>query len=278
MALKAGIRGAGVAMTAQPVAAGGALGWLLAGLVALVSGDALLSMPVALLVAVFFFGALVAYRREAGLAPASLLFFFLFVASRWYPDWVWRMPTASFLVPLASAWLCCFPFASARGSWRWFRKGQLDQATWMLLVLVSLASAIGLILWALRMDYLGIARHMIGPLREAPRWLSVLVLIPTFALMNAFAEEAVYRGVLQDALERCFPGRRQLVFVLQASAFAAAHYQAGFPNGGAGYLMTFLFAYALGVLRWRSNGMLAPYLAHVIADAVIGFTLLLLSS
>ena len=92
--------------------------------------------------------------------------------------------------------------------------------------------------------------------------------------MNAFAEEVVYRGVMQEALSRVFK-QKSIVLVLQASTFAAIHFAVGFPNGFLGYLMVFVYGFVLGYLRVRTNGMLAPYLAHVIADLAIGYFLCL---
>lgn len=96
--------------------------------------------------------------------------------------------------------------------------------------------------------------------------------VPLFALVNAFAEEVIFRGIMQGALSRAF--RRQcLVVILQASAFAAFHFAGGFPNGYIGYLMTFIYGLMLGYLRERSQGLLAPFSAHVMADLAIGYFL-----
>ncbi|HYX72145.1 MAG TPA: CPBP family glutamic-type intramembrane protease, partial [Nitrososphaera sp.] len=57
--------------------------------------------------------------------------------------------------------------------------------------------------------------------------------------------------------------------VIQAGSFAAFHYLAGFPNGVFGLAMVFVYGFMLGVLRRRSRGLLAPWIAHVLADIVI---------
>jgi len=257
----------------------GLAGWLLLGLVALVSICAVLATYAPILWFVVFFLGYALYQREWDLIPCALLFFFMYQGNQWLPSWAHDLPTAPFLVPFLLAFLCCLPFARLRSHFQWFRGGNPDQVTWLLVIVTSLVSALSLILWALWTDYLGIASSMLGTFRQLPIWFMLLVGIPGFALLNAFAEEVVYRGVLQDALQSRFGETRQaLVLCAQASAFAAAHYMAGFPNGKLGYLMTFVYALVLGYLRDRSNGMLAPYLAHVAADLVIGFTLLLLSA
>jgi membrane protease YdiL (CAAX protease family) len=250
---------------------------LLGFVTALFTYDALRAIDGPVIVGSLVFFAAVLYRRSWAMAPCALLFFFMYVASRYYPQWVWHVPIAGFLVPLTLTALCCLPSSRLRARFNWLRKGNLDQVTWFLVVITSLVSALALILWALWTDYLGVATQMMAPLRETPRWFSYMVIVPGFALANAAAEELVYRGILQDALEQCFPTRAWLVLALQASAFAAAHFQAGFPNGLMGYAMTFVYALMLGFLRQRTRGMLAPWAAHVAADAVIGISLVLLA-
>jgi len=56
---------------------------------------------------------------------------------------------------------------------------------------------------------------------------------------------------------------------LQAWLFGAMHYLQGFPNGGWGLVMAAVYGLMLGWLRRRSQGMLAPWLAHICADMVI---------
>jgi membrane protease YdiL (CAAX protease family) len=52
----------------------------------------------------------------------------------------------------------------------------------------------------------------------------------------------------------------------------------GFPNGAIGYGMAFGYALVLGYLRLRTDGLLAPVAAHVIADLTIGFILVTLAA
>jgi membrane protease YdiL (CAAX protease family) len=253
------------------------LEWLLVFVLLLISFDVVVESDKPMLGFCLVFLGCTLYRRAWDLLPSALLLFFMFVGSRFYPEWVWKIPTAPFLIPLLLTWFTCLPFAHLRPGFNWLRIGNLDQITWFLVVLISLISALALILWALWTNYLGVATQMLGSLREVPLWFMLLVGIPGFALANALAEEAVFRGVLQDVLEKRFTNRLWLVIGVQASAFAAAHYQHGFPNGKIGYAMTFTYACMLGFLRKRTEGMLAPYVAHVTADAVIGITLVLLA-
>jgi CAAX protease family protein len=93
-----------------------------------------------------------------------------------------------------------------------------------------------------------------------------------FALVNAGAEEAAFRGVLMDALTSAV-GIAGAV-VIQAIAFGLVHYPHGLPNGTWGAILSGVYGLMLGLLRLRAGGMLAPWIAHVAADLTI-FVLLL---
>ena len=159
----------------------------------------------------------------------------------------------------------------ARVTLSWIRIGKIDYISSILLYVTAIVSTAALIVWAHLSQYLGYGLQMVQGIAHYPKGLVFLVGVPLFALMNAFAEETIFRGVLQEALMAVF--QLPLAVVLQASAFAAFHFAAGFPNGFIGYIMVLVYGSMLGYLRIRTDGMLAPYLAHVIADLVIGFYL-----
>ena len=147
----------------------------------------------------------------------------------------------------------------------------MDRITILLLCVTGICSTIALLLWANMTDNLGYGLKMAQGIAHYPAALVFSIGVPIFALLNACAEEIVYRGVFQEALVHVF--KSPVAITLQATAFAAIHYAAGFPNGIAGYGMVFVYGIMLGYLRGRSGGMLAPYLAHVLADLVIGYYL-----
>jgi membrane protease YdiL (CAAX protease family) len=215
------------------------------------------------------------FGRNWDLFPAAFLIFFLYSAGAVLPEEVWRIPAAGFLVPLAALAVVTLPFGPTRAAWGWLRRGELDQVSGLLAVVTSLVAGVALILWALWTDFLGVGERMVAEFRDIPRWVLFLVGVPAFSVINATAEESVYRGVLQETVARRF-SRPLWSLLLPASAFAAAHAQVGFPNGKLGYAMTFVYGATLGYLRLRTGGMLAPLLVHVCADLVIGTTLLLL--
>lgn len=213
------------------------------------------------------------------IGPAALLFFLLYLGPLFlFPNFIWSVPAGGFLAALLFTYLCLLPTTWLKPALSWVKRGSLSQITLALVVITSLISLVALGLWAMWADYLGLGSSMMKGMRTTPAWLMLGIYVPVFALVNAFAEEAVYRGFLQEALKKRFPANLPLVLTLQASAFAAAHYRAGFPNGKLGYCMTFIYALMLGYLRERSEGMLAPFLAHVVADLMIGLLLFLLTA
>ena len=58
------------------------------------------------------------------------------------------------------------------------------------------------------------------------------------------------------------------VNLVQAFFFGLVHYH-GFPHGFMGVLMAAIYGFAIGIIRQRSGGMLAPIVTHVFADITI---------
>ncbi len=200
------------------------------------------------------------------------LLFLLIGLITYFPNPLLTLPSLSLLVPFVLSVLFLLPFFPLRVTLSWMKKGTLDKSVWLLVALTGLLSTVALIIWALWSNKLGMGIQMMLNFSAYPSWLILSVDIPVFALINAFAEEVVYRGVLQGALMQVFRSRVWLQ-ILQAAAFAAAHYAAGFPNGVVGYFLVLVYGILLGFLRLRTGGLLAPYVAHVLADLTIGYFL-----
>jgi membrane protease YdiL (CAAX protease family) len=87
-----------------------------------------------------------------------------------------------------------------------------------------------------------------------------------FAIVNAALEEAIWRGLVQSALTR-LTGPAMAIAV-QAASFGLQHAH-GVPRGVIGVVLAGSWAVMLGVLRERTGGLKAPFVAHVIADSTI---------
>jgi membrane protease YdiL (CAAX protease family) len=188
------------------------------------------------------------------------------------PTFLKNLPSWPFLVPFVISTSVIALSREGRSALSWVRLGNIRATDVILVALTSFASAVALLVWAFWTDHLGIGVQMIQQFKEFPRWQVIGVGIPVFALINAFSEEVVYRGVLQEALIATIR-KTGLAVLLQADAFAMEHFAGGFPNGYAGYAMVLVYGGMLGYLRVRTRGMLAPFLAHVVADLVIAYFL-----
>lgn len=184
-----------------------------------------------------------------------------------------RLPVAPLLIPLLVSVLVVAAHPSTRQTFGWMKLGQVSTDMWVLVGLTGLVSAGALLAWAFWTDSFGVGERMMASLAHVPTVVLVLLGIPLFAILNAATEEAVFRGVFHTALLESSPWR-WLATVVQAAAFAAIHYEMGFPHGPVGYVMVFGYGLLLGYLRLRTGGLLAPIAAHIIADLVIGMIVL----
>ena len=154
----------------------------------------------------------------------------------------------------------------------WLRVGRVDLWVWALAAATVLLAATALTLFAI------LVRPEVSPylsaLRSMPPWLAVVGVVG-FAVVNPVWEEVLYRGVLQEELTRTI-GAWPAVGV-QAVLFGLSHLH-GFPSGWAGVAMAATWGFGLGVIRFRTGGLVIPYLVHVTANLTIGAIALVLLS
>jgi len=141
--------------------------------------------------------------------------------------------------------------------------GRLTAAEVWIVVGIAIASASALLVFSRQSPpHLGTgARFLVG---LTPWSLAAAGL--AFALVNAFVEEVLFRGAVLHHLRRII-GSSPAVLV-QALAFGMLHFN-GYPYGVTGVALASVYGLALGALRLRAGGLLAPWIAHVCADAVI---------
>jgi len=127
-------------------------------------------------------------------------------------------------------------------------------------MLAGLVTPVGLVAWFAQArpdlsDLLDVYVPDVGP-------GLLLVGAVLFVIANATLEEVLWRGIIQPELTRGLGPAPAIL--LQAVSFGVVHLH-GFPRGWVGVLL----AGGWGVLRHRARGLLAPILAHLVADAVI---------
>ena len=138
--------------------------------------------------------------------------------------------------------------------------GDLRPWRWILGLWALVAVALPAWLLIVRPDLSGIIERL-----PDAGWPALIALGLLFTGANALAEELAWRHVLWEGLEG---SPRPAIIAAQAASFGLAHI-AGFPSGATGVLLAGVYGALLGLLRARSNGILAPFLAHIGADAVI---------
>lgn len=227
------------------------------------------AVPVAMMVLV---GATAAVVRGGtpiarGAAAVLALVFGLALLARltgWTLLGSWPLPV---LFALAVAGLVQRRRGGGRPSW--LARGTVGRVDVLLLLVVVAGSGSALVLWSLWSD------PQMPPFAAALQGRPVLIALAgglAFSMVNAVAEEFLFRGVL---LEGLLGGLRVGIAVgLQAVVFGVAHW-GGYPSGWSGLVLSASYGAVLGVLRMRTQGMLAPWSAHVCADLTIAAIALL---
>jgi len=169
------------------------------------------------------------------------------------------------LVPLFLYSAACAAVPALRTSILWLRPGRVDRKAALLIIFIAAVSGLALYVWrlALAPDLSLHLRHI----PAMPLWMFPLAGL-VFSVFNAAVEEAIYRGVIMQSMDSAFGPGVVSIFV-QGWLFGAMHYLQGFPNGAWGLMMAAAYGLMLGWLRRLSQGMFAPWLAHICADVVI---------
>lgn len=216
------------------------------------------------MVAVLAILALGAVASRSGQAVHLSLFALLWIALPMLVS-VFRPWPFGLLMPIVVYWILVASVPPLRRSFGWLRRGLLGDDILRLVLTTVVVSGVALVVWywATEPD----VRQNLKHLPQLPVWMFPLAGL-AFAMGNAALEEAIFRGIMMDALDSAF-GQGNSAVVLQAASFALMHYVTGFPNGSWGLVMTFAYGLMLGAIRRRSHGMLAPWLAHVGADITI---------
>jgi membrane protease YdiL (CAAX protease family) len=195
--------------------------------------------------------------------PLSLLGVLMIAAMRaggFFKIWPFHL-----LVPLITYAAVVRILPVLRYSTNWMKTGTMNPKIIRLIVAVSLLSGIVLVGWVTLTN--ADIEHYLAIMPKMPIWCYPLAGFG-FAVLNAAMEEAVFRGVVMDALDATF-GDGHTSVGIQAILFGAYHYQAGFPNKASGFVLTLIYGILPGILRRLSGGMPAPLAAHIAADLTI---------
>ena len=169
------------------------------------------------------------------------------------------------LVPLAVYGAAVVLTPQLRRSVRWLHTGHFGPDVRPLVLATVIVSSAALVTWA-ALTKPDLQRHL-ALIPEMPLWIYPLAAMG-FASINAAMEEIVFRGIMMEVLDSAL-GETYWSVGTQAVSFAALHYLAGFPSGALGFLMVLVYGVMLGMVRRRSKGLLAPWVAHMTADITI---------
>ena len=167
------------------------------------------------------------------------------------------------LVPLLVYAAVVSLIAPLRRSLKWLRFGRLDPTV------LAVTAGIVLVCSGALVAYYFLFQPDLALVREhLPLGTGVILILAGagFSLLNATIEEVVYLGILLDALASQVS--LSLAVMVQAAVFGMAHYQ-GYPPGPVGVVLAAIYGLVLGALRQWAQGLAAPVVAHVFADATI---------
>ncbi|MBN2412402.1 CPBP family intramembrane metalloprotease [candidate division KSB1 bacterium] len=142
-----------------------------------------------------------------------------------------------------------------------FKLGGLTNS-YGLSIILTIGSLIGLFCWFYHQTN--------NPWEEMIPRTSIVFLILMgmgFAVLNSVYEEGLFRGILLTSFTKAT--NFYIALVLQAVWFSFMHYQAGFPSGYPGLILTFIFGVFTGILVKRSQSIFAPVVIHAISDFFI---------
>jgi len=239
---------------------------------------------ITLAVVVFFATYLALHRSAPGwlLAGFSLLTFIAICMRAVHPFLISLLCTLWVVLPVLLPFLTRWPLYKTtplvvfaivvatvpklRASVLWMRPGRLGADILLLVLVLMLFSNAALIVWDV------VCKPDLGPSRAniptMPLWVLPLAGL-AFALINAAVEEAIFRGILLQALDSAI-GMGVISVVIQAVLFGWMHYsEVGCPKGLLGVAMASVYGLMLGFLRNHARGMLAPLVAHVGTDVTV---------
>src|SRR6266700_3881354 len=180
----------------------------------------------------------------------------------------WALVALTLLLPLAVVWRVVYAVHIALLALAWISLVGFVPflRPWPLYILAPLAVyGVAVVAWAALTN--PDIEHHLALVPALPLWVYPLVAV-AFAVVNAAIEEVIFRGVMMEALDSAL-GDGYWSIGTQAVSFEALHYLSGFPSGVLGFFMVWVYGIMLGMIRRRSKGLLAPWVAHVAADITI---------
>jgi membrane protease YdiL (CAAX protease family) len=172
----------------------------------------------------------------------------------------WPLPQAVILLVLIA--LLRVPRMQPYATWA--RRGLWNRDLLKWVMVYSIVPAIALVVW--RYTTSDRLERFTAVIPAVP-WWAVVAGLPVYAAFNAAYEEVLFRGALMEGLDGAL-GAGVASIAIQAGVFGVCHYN-GFPSGWVGIGLATLYGLMMGHVRRMAQGLLAAWIAHVVADTVI---------
>jgi len=191
----------------------------------------------------------------------GIAFFTLLTAATFVP--VFRAWPAIWIAPLAGYFALVILLPALRRTFTGWSFGRVDKSGLFATLGIAAISSIALLLFQ---RWTQPDLHAYAAALPRLPGEQIFVAGAVFAVLNAFLEELIFRGVFFTAIESQV--NTTMTVIITAALFGYGHMH-GYPPGPLGALLAGIYGLALGWLRVFTGGLGLPILAHVVADATI---------
>ncbi|EDY18248.1 Abortive infection protein [Chthoniobacter flavus Ellin428] len=191
----------------------------------------------------------------------GFLFFALLIAATFVP--IFRTWPLIWIAPLAGYFALARLVRPLRATFTGWAFGRVNATAVLATVGIAILSSVTLLLF----------QHWSRP--DLHAYAAALPKLPgdeiiiagiVFAILNAFLEELIFRGILFTAIESQVS--TPMTVIVTAALFGYGHMH-GYPPGPLGAVLAGIYGLMLGWLRVFTAGLGLPVLAHIVADATI---------
>lgn len=175
-----------------------------------------------------------------------------------------NFPGTYYLIPIIIFTGLILLLKPIRQNISWWTKDKIDKKSIYIIIGLSVVSGLALFIWGFF-----IADDLTKFIDNLPEVAITWIIINGvgFALLNSIAEEYLARGMLCNGLEKILNNKIAIVGI-QALIFGLFH-KNGFPGGLIGIFMVISWSLVLGIVRYRTKGLIGVLIGHFFADFTI---------
>jgi membrane protease YdiL (CAAX protease family) len=204
---------------------------------------------------------------------STILFFTILHLTRPLNDWFTgfinlKFPGTYFLIPILIFTLLILTVPNIKKTISWWTQDKFNKGTIVIILGLATLSGLALFIWAKF-----IAKDLQQFTNNIPDLPLIWIVLNGigFAVFNSIAEEYLSRGMLCNGLEKIFSNKWIIIFI-QAFIIGIFHFNS-FPGRLAGSLMVFIWSIVLGMIRYRTQGLIGVLVEHFLVDVTIIYML-----